>query len=318
MRTLSFLFALLACANAYSQSFPSKPMRIVVSFAPGGSVDALARLVSPKMADALGQPVLVENRGGANGMLGLEAVAKANPDGYTMLHSTNNIAISAALYRKLNFDAARDFSGISQLVATELVLIVSPKLQAASVKELMALSGSKPDGLNFGSTGVAGSLHLAMEMLRNATGIQFVTIPYKGDAPVNAAVVSGEVDLAMSTIAASQPHLKSGRVRAIGVTMQKRSSLFPDIPTISEGGVAGYDFSGWQGLLAPSRTPREITQRLSSEAVKALNHSEVLPRVRGLGQEPVGSTPDEFDAKLKGDIAKFVKLVKEARIPMQD
>jgi len=316
----SILLVVLApnAGNALAQSYPSKPVRIVVPFAAGGSVDALARLIGPKMAEAMGQPVIVENRPGAGAIIGADVVAKAAADGHTMLLTPNSLAITPAVYRKLPFDATRDFSAVTQLIATELVLVANPNLPAASVKELIALAKSKPGSLNYGSTGVANPLHLTMELLKSTVGIDIVPIPYKGDGPLNTALIAGEVELAVLPLSSSQSHIRSGRLRALGVTGSRRSAAFPDVPTVAEAGVPGFDSGSWQGLFVPANTPRDIIQRIQVEAVKALRMPDVRDRLPALGQEPVGSTPDEFEAKFKADIAKFVRIVKEARIPLQD
>jgi tripartite-type tricarboxylate transporter receptor subunit TctC len=308
----------LASAHAGAQGFPSKPVRIVVPFAAGGSVDALARLISTKMSDSIGQPVLVENRPGAGAAIGVDAVAKAAPDGYTMLLIPNAIAIMPALYRKLPFDAAKDFAPVTQLIATELVMVASPKLTSASLKDMVTQAKANPGKLNYGSTGVANPLHLTMELFKTVSGIKVEPIPYKGDAPLNAALLAGEVELAVIPLSAAQALLKGGRLRALGMTGIKRSASVPDVPTIAEQGYPGFDSSSWQGLFAPAATPRDVVQRLSVESVKALRTPDVLAKLPALGQVPVGSTPEQFDKQFRSDIANFVKVVKEAGIPPQD
>ncbi|OGA19025.1 MAG: hypothetical protein A3I01_11550 [Betaproteobacteria bacterium RIFCSPLOWO2_02_FULL_65_24] len=308
----------LQACFALAQSYPGKPIRIVVPFPAGGAVDTLARLVSPKMADALGQPVLVENRAGAGGNIAADFVAKAAPDGYTVLLNTNGHAISPALYRKLPYDADKDFVPVTQLVATALILVAYPKLPAASVSELIALAGSKPGALNYGSTGVGNPLHLTMELLKLSTGVDIVAVPYKGDAPLNAALMAGEVQVAIVPLSTSVQLVKSGRLRALAVTTARRTAVLPDVPSIAESGVPGFESSSWQGFFVPAKTSRAIVERLQRETVKALNTPEVRERIRGMGQEIIGSTPDEFAAKVKADLAKFARIVKQARIPLQD
>jgi tripartite-type tricarboxylate transporter receptor subunit TctC len=270
------------------------------------------------MAESLGQPVLVENRAGAGGNIGADVVAKAPADGHTVLLNTNGHAISPALYRKLPYDAAKDFVPVTQLVATALILVAYPKLPAASVSELIALAKSKPGGLNYGSTGVGNPLHLTMELLKISTGIDIVPVPYKGDAPLNAALMAGEVEVAIVPLSTSVPFIKSGRLRALAVTSTRRTTVFPDVPTIAEGAVPGFDSTSWQGFFVPAKTSRTIVDVIQRETVKALNTPEVRERIHGMGQEIIGSTPDEFDAKVKADLAKFARIVKEARIPLQD
>jgi tripartite-type tricarboxylate transporter receptor subunit TctC len=316
--TLAALAAAGFVADAAAQAFPSKPVRIVVPFAAGGSVDALGRLISPRMAESMGQPVLVENRPGAGANIGVEAVAKAAPDGYTMLLIPNAIAIMPALYRNLPFDPAKDFAPVTQLIATELVMVASPKLTASTLKDMVAQAKANPGKLNYGSTGVANPLHLTVELFKSIAGIQVEPIPYKGDAPLNAALLAGEVELAVIPLSAAQALIKGGRLRPLGMTGIRRSASVPDVPTIAEQGYPGFDSSSWQGLFAPAATPKEIVQRLSSESVKALRAPEVLQKLPALGQLPVGSTPEQFDQQFRSDIAKFVKVVKDAGIPPQD
>jgi tripartite-type tricarboxylate transporter receptor subunit TctC len=315
------LVALVALAfsagGAFAQGFPSKPVRIVVPFPAGGSVDALARLVGTKMTDGLGQPVIVENRPGAGAIIGMEVVAKAPADGYTTMLIPNAIAIMPALYRKLPFDPAKDFTPVSQLIATELVLVTSPK-HTGSLKEIVSQAKASPGKMNYGSTGVANPLHLTMELFKTVAGIQVEAIPYKGDAQVNAALMAGDLDLSVVPLSGVQQLLKGGKIRPLGITGIKRSVSMPDIPTIAEQGYAGFDSSSWQGVFTTAGTPRDIVQRLSTEAVKGLRAPDVLARLPSLGQEPVGSTPEEFEAKFKSDIAKFIEIAKKANIPLQD
>lgn len=321
---MKVLFAalLLTCGgvvgNAIAQSFPTKPVRIVVPFAAGGSADVFARLISAGMTQSLGQPVLVDNRPGAGAFIGTDLVAKSPPDGYTLLLIPDAIAIMPALYRKLPFDATRDFAAVSQLVATELVLVATTRLAARSLTETIAQAKAHPGKLNYGSTGVANPLHLTMELFKTAAGIAVEPIPYKGDAPLNAALLAGEVELAVVPLASAQVHIRSGKMRALGMTGITRAASLPDIPTIAEQGFPGFDSITWLGLFAPASTPREVVQRLYAESVKALNTPEVLQKLPALGRVPVGSTPEQFEAKFRADIAKFRKIVRDARIPAQD
>jgi tripartite-type tricarboxylate transporter receptor subunit TctC len=318
MRTMLAVLLAAGSGLATAQAFPSKPVRIVVPFAAGGSVDVLGRLIAGKMTDTIGQPVLVDNRPGAGAFIGTDHVAKSAPDGHTMLLIPNAIAIMPALYRKLPFDAARDFAPVTQLIATELVMVSSVKLPATSLKDMVAQAKANPGKLNYGSTGVANPLHLTMELFKTHAGLDILPIPYKGDAPLNAALMSGEVELAVLPLSAAQGHIRSGKMRALGMTSIKRAASLPDIPTVAEQGFPGFDATSWQGLFAPAGTPREVVQRLNVEAVRALNAPEVLQKLPALGQVPVGSTPEQFEAQFRADIAKFQKIVKDARIPAQD
>ena len=311
------LFTLYA-GNAVAQDYPSKPIRLVVPFAPGGGVDVLARLLAAKLPEFLGQPVVVEHRPGAGGNVGADTVAKSAPDGYTILLTTSGHAASPALYRSLPFDAAKDFAPVTQVVASTLVLVANPGLPATSTKELIALAKAKPGGLNYGSSGPGAPLHLAMEMLKSAAGIDIVHIPYRGDAPLTTAVIAGDVQVGIVPQATGLQHIKAGAVRALGVVTVKRSPALPDVPTIAENAVPGYDAGVWNGIFAPAGTPRDIVARLQRDVAKALATPEVGDRIRAVGNEPVGSTPEEFEARFKADLAKFAKVVKEANIPVQD
>src|SRR5215203_1719393 len=224
----------LAAPAAFAQPYPSKPIRVIVPFPAGGAVDTLARMVSAKLQESVGQPVIVENRAGAGGNTGAAEVAKAPPDGYTILQHTNGQAISPALYRSLPFDAVKDFIPVTQLVGTSTVLVATPKLPAKSAKELVALAKVKPGGLNYGMTGVGNSLHLTMEMFKRAAGIDIQAIPYRGDAPLNTALIANEVDVAIVPLVAILPHLQTGAIRALAVNSAQRSTLLPDVPTLSE------------------------------------------------------------------------------------
>jgi len=303
---------------AYAQSYPNKPIHIFVPFAAGGAVDALARIVSPKLGDSLGQPIVVENRPGAGGNLAADLVAKSAPDGHTVLLTTNGHAISPVLYKKLPFDAVKDFAPVTQLLATTLILVANPKFPAANTRELIALAKAKPGALNYGSTGVGNPLHLTMELLKISAGIDIVPVPYKGDAPLSAALMAGEVDVAVVPLATSVQNIKAGRIKALAVTGARRLASLPEVPTVAESAIAGFDSTSWQGLFAPVGTPREIVERLQRETAKALNAPEVRERLTGLGGEIVASTPEEFAAKFRADLAMFARIIREAKIPLQD
>jgi len=303
---------------AYAQSYPNKPIHIFVPFAAGGAVDALARIVSPKLGDSLGQPIVVENRPGAGGNLAADLVAKSAPDGYTLLLTTNGHAISPALYRKLPFDAVKDFAPVTQLLATTLILVANPKFPAANTRELIALAKAKPGALNYGSTGVGNPLHLTMELLKISAGVDIVPVAYKGDAPLSTALMAGEVEVAVVPLATSVQNIKAGRIKALAVTGARRLASLPEVPTVAETGIPGFDSTSWQGLFAPAGTPREFVERLQRETAKALNAPEVRERLTGLGGEIVASTPEEFAAKFRADLAMFARIIREAKIPLQD
>jgi tripartite-type tricarboxylate transporter receptor subunit TctC len=308
----------LYASAAAAQTYPSKPIRIVVPFVAGGAVDTLARMLGAKLSDTLGQPVIVENRPGAGGNIAADAVAKSPPDGYTILQNTNGQAISPAIYRSLPFDVVKDFIPVTQLVASQLVLVASPKLAATSVRELIALAKEKPGNLNYGMTGVGNPLHLTMEMFKTAAGVDIQPVPYKGDAAIFPALITGEVQVAVVPMATTLPHVAAGTLRALAVAGAKRSAALPDVPTVAEAGLPGFESSSWQGWFVPANTPREIVGTIQHAAKTALAAPDVLERLRVTGNEAVGSTPEEFDARFKADLAKFAKIVKEAHIPQQN
>jgi tripartite-type tricarboxylate transporter receptor subunit TctC len=311
------LAAGLCQAQAHPTNYPAKPVRIVVPFPAGGAVDLLGRLLAPKLAESLGQPFLVENRSGAAGNLGTEAVARAAPDGYTILLNTNGHAIGPAIYRKLGYDPVNDFIPVSQMVTSNLVLVAYPQLPAASLADFIALARAKPGGLNYGSTGVGNALHLTMELLKLSAGIDVVSIPYQGDAPLNAALMSGQVEVAVVPYSTASPLIRSGKLRALAVASPKRMALQPDVPTVAET-LPGFESTTWVGLFVPAKTPREIVDAIHRATVKGLAAADVRERLASISSEPVGSTPEQFKAKVDADVAKFTKIVKEARIPLQE
>jgi tripartite-type tricarboxylate transporter receptor subunit TctC len=308
----------LGAGPATAQPYPNKPIRLLVPFAAGGAVDLLARLTAAKMSESLGQPVVIENRPGAAGNTAADAVAKSPPDGYTILQNTNGQAISPALFRTLPFDAVRDFIPVTQLVASQLLLVATPSLPARNTRELIALAKAKPGTLNYGMTGIGNPLHLTMEMLMHAAGIKMQAIPYRGDAPLNTALIAGEVHLAVVPFSTAKPNIESGLLRALGIAGAKRSPALPDVPTIAEGGLAGFESSSWQGWFVPANTPREVVALLQREAAKALNAPDVRARMDATANEIVASTPEAFAATYKADLAKFSQIIRDAKIPLQD
>src|SRR5882757_2225787 len=291
-----------ACPDVHAQAFPNKPLRVIVPYAAGGAVDSLARVVAAKLQEGLGQAIVVENRAGAGGNTGADVVAKAPPDGYTILQNTNGQAISPAIYRTLPFDTIKDFIPVTQLVATSTVLVANTKLPAKSVKELIALAKASPGKLNYGMTGVGNSLHLTMEMLKRAAGIDIQAIPYRGDAPLNTALIAGEIDVAIVPIGTVVPLIEGGQLRALAVNSARRSAVLPNVPTVSEDAIPGFEASGWQGYFVPVRTPRDVVALIQREAAKALAAPDLQSRLRMIGNEPVGSTPEEFAAKFRDDM----------------
>ena len=315
--TLCLLLSLI-CTAALAQPWPSRPLTVVVPFSPGGAVDALARMLAAKLADSVAQPVVVENRAGAGGTLGMGSVARAQPDGHTVLYTPNSIAIVPALYRKLPFDAEKDLVPVSHFASTTLVLAAHPKVNVGSVKELIALARAQPGKLNFGSSGVADPLQLGMELLKTSADVDMLAIPYKGQAPMFGALLAGEVDVAIVSLQLALAPIKSGNLRVLAVTSAKRSVALPDVPTVAEGGVPGFDISSWHGVFAPAGTPPEVVARLSKEIGRIAQLPDVRQRIESTGNEAVGSTPEEFDAKFRADVARFRKIVQDARLPYQD
>jgi tripartite-type tricarboxylate transporter receptor subunit TctC len=320
----SLLHTLLAIALAVSfsaaaqQSYPNRPIRLVVPYAPGGATDAMARVYAQKFQEAWGQPMLVENRAGAGGNIGAEVVAKSPPDGYTILLNTSGQAIAPGLYKKLNYDPLKDLVPITQLVGTSLVLVTSPQLPVNSPRELVALARAQPGKLNFGSTGIGSAPHLNGEMFKSAERLDVTHVPYKGDAQVFPALLANEVQFAFVPPQSGLAIIKSGKVKALAVTGSRRSSSLPDLPTLVESGVPGVEYNGWVGLFASAGTPREVVQKIADEAARMLHLPEVMKYNPGWGVDPVGSTPDQFAATFRAEVDKFAKLIREAKIPQAD
>ena len=311
---LPLLIAPLALPASAQQAYPARAIRLVVGFPAGGPTDIVARQMAPKMSEALGQQVIVDNRGGAGGMIATEQVAKAAPDGYTIIMGTiGGIAVAMSLNPNRGYDTLRDLAPVSQSVTVTSILVTHPSVPAKTVKELLALARAKPGSLNYGSSGNGTITHLAGELLKYMGKVSITHVPYKGGSPALTALVSGEVDLTYENSLIITPHIKSGKVKGIAVTSAKRSALLPELPTIAET-LPGYSASGWYGLLAPSATPKPVITRLHTEAVKALRNPEVLERLSSQGAEPVGSSPEEFTAFIRSEITKWANLVKAANM----
>ena len=300
--------------QAAAQTFPVKAVKGVVSAAAGGGNDFVARILAPHISEYLKQPFVVENRGGSGGVVGTDFVAKSAPDGYTLLMCFVNFAIFPSLYKKLPFDPVSDFAPVTTLAATPLVLVVHPSLPAKSVRQLIALAKARPGDLNVASTGMGSVGHLAGELFKASTGTTMVQVPYNGGAPAITAVLSGEVQLYFATVPAALTQMKAGRLRALAVTSVKRIASAPELPTIMESGVSGYDVTGWFGLLAPARTPRNVVALLNSEVNKAIKVQDVRDRLATEGLEPLGSSPEEFAALIKSEIEKWSRVVRSAGI----
>jgi tripartite-type tricarboxylate transporter receptor subunit TctC len=324
MRPLTLICALVVALLGFSaprasaQNFPSKPVRIIVPFAAGGAVDVLARLVGSKLQEAFHQPVIVENRPGAGGNLGADLVAKSAPDGTTILLTPNGQAISPSLYRNLPYDGRNDLTPVTQLVASNLVLVASPKSSVTSVRDLIAQAKANPGKLNYGSSGVGNPLHLTMEMFKHAAGIDIVPIPYKSDAEINTSLISGDTPVAVVPLATARQLIEDGQLRPLGVTGGRRATVTPAIPTVAEGGVPGFESASWQGFFVAAKTPHDLVVTIQQETAKVLQMPDVTERLRGYAYEPVGSTAEEFARYFQGEIDKFAKVVKDAHIPMID
>jgi len=307
------LAASIAAPLGAAESYPARAVRILVSSSPGSGPDIMARLVGAKMAEALGQQVIVENRAGASGIIGTEMAAKAPPDGYTLLMLTASQVVVEALFKKLPYDLVRDFAPISLLGTTPFLLTVHPSLPTTSLKQLIALAKARPGELYYGSGGAGTPPHLATEILRTMTGIKLVHVPYKGITPALIDTVSGQVQMTFAVVPAALPFLKSGKLRALAVTSLKRTPLVPDVPPIADT-VPGYEVIGWYSLVAPLKTPAEIIARLNAEAVKAVKAPDAQQRVSGLGAESIGSTSEELGAHMRSEIAKLRKAVAAANL----
>ncbi len=304
-----FTIAGLVSAGVSAQNYPVRPMRLVVGFAPGGSTDVTARIIADKLGNALGQQVIVDNRSGAGGNIGADVVAKSNPDGYTLLMATTGVmAFNHYLYSKLPFSAEKDLAPVTQVGSLPLILIVPASLPAKSVKELVTMAKSQPGKYSFGSSGVGGATHVTAELFKALAAIDIVHVPYKGSGQMMTDLLGGQVQIAFDQIASSISHVKSGKLRALGITTAKRSTLLPDLPTIAEGGVTGYEATSWNGFAVRSGTPRPVINLLQQETRKAMAVPEVKEKMYALGIEPIGSTPEEFATHIRAEREKWIPL----------
>ena len=308
---IPLLFANTAFAQGASD-FPNRPMRFVVGYPPGGATDIIARIVGQKVADATGQSVLIDNRPGAGGIVGTEIVAKATPDGYSYALVTTSHGINPSLYAKLPYDSVKDFTPISQIATLQQILVVSPALGVSNLKELIAMAKAQPGKLNFASSGSGQSLHLSGELLKSMAGINIVHIPYKGSAPARTDLLAGQVQMMFESAIGVLPFVRSGKLRAIAVSGAQRSESAPDIPTMSEAGLPGFDASAWVGVMGPSKMTRAVTNKLSTEFAKAVRLPDVKQQFANNGAEPVGSNPGEFGKYVNGQMVKWAKVVKES------
>ena len=318
MRLKRLWFAALLFAGAVqAQEYPNRPVKMVVPFPPGGTTDVIARLLAPALAKDLGQPVIIDNRGGAGGTIGADIVAKSPPDGYSILLFHIGITYAPALYKTLPFDPVRDFAPISLTGSAPSALVVPASLQAASLAEFIALAKAKPGALNYGSAGIGTSGHLAAELLGSLAGVKFTHVPYKGGGPAVTATIAGEVQFMVETAGSIVPHVKSGRLRALGTTGPKRTPSMPDAPTISEAGLKDYVYSTWYGLWAPAGTPPAIVAKLSQSVRKVLAQDDTRAAFANAGVDPETSTPERFAEVVRGDVSKWTRIIKEAGITPQ-
>jgi tripartite-type tricarboxylate transporter receptor subunit TctC len=311
----------LGCApaggSALAQAFPARTVRIIVPLPPGGSNDLLARIAAERLTASLGQPVVVDNRPGASGNIGTELVARSAPDGHTLLMANTAHVINPSLFAKLPFDPLADFAGIALMSSVHFVLVVHPSVPARSVKEFIAVARARPGALTFASAGNGAPHHLAMEMLKSAARVDLTHVPYKGAGQFVPALASGEVASVIGAINSLLPHVRAGRLRALGMAGARRTPLLPDVPTIAEAALPGYALDNWGGMLAPAGTPRAVIDRLNGEIVRTLRDPQVADRLVSQGVEPTPSTPDAFDALLKSHAVKWARIVKAAHIRLQ-
>jgi tripartite-type tricarboxylate transporter receptor subunit TctC len=305
------LLAMLAVGSAQAQPYPSKPIRFVVPYPAGGPLDTVARLLGQKVSESVKQPVVVDNRPGAGGNIGADAVAKSPPDGYTILMgAVATHAINPTLYASMPYDAMRDFAPITQVASTPNVLVVNPALPVTTVREFIAYAKANPGKLNFGSGSTGSAGHLAGELFKTMAGIEMTHVPYKGAGPAMNDLIGGQIQLMFDNLASSLGQVRAGRVRALAVTTARRSALAPELPTIAESGLPGFDISTWFGVFAPAGTPREVLDRLHAEFTRALSSPEVRERMLTLGAEPVSNRPDEFAAYIRAESDKYARVIR--------
>lgn len=310
IRTLVFSCFALAMLHANAQPYPARPVRVIVPFPPGAGVDITTRLFAPRLSEALGQPVVVENRAGAAGNIGAEVVARAAPDGYTLLAAPASLAISQTLYKKLPFDLARDFQPVAMFASVPFVLVVHPSLPVRSVKELIALAKSRPGQINYASTGSGSSPHLTAEMFRMQARLDVVHVPYKGTPLAVTDLLSGQVSFMFANALSVLPQVTAGRLRALGVTSAKRNAATPQLPTLAESGLPGFESGTWFALLGPAGTPREVVARLGAEIGRLTQHPDIREKLVAQGAEAVSMTPEQTAAHIRSEIAKWGKVVK--------
>lgn len=312
---LSVFFAFLGMAGAtHAQSYPAKAVRIVVGFPAGGATDIASRAVAQKLTESIGQQVIVENRPGAASNIGAELVSRATPDGYTLLMGSVSLSINPSLYSKLAYDPLRDLAGVAHVATTPFMLVVHPSMPVKNVKELIAFAKSRPGQINFATAGAGSGAHLFVELFRSLAGIEMTSVHYKGAAPATVDVLAGQVPLLFDNILTLYPLVKTGRLRGLGVSTKQRSALAPEIPTVAEAGVPGYDADAWFGLFVPAATSKDIVLRLNAEVIKSLQTPDMRERLRAFGASPGSGTPEQFNALFRNEVAKWAKVVKSAGV----
>jgi tripartite-type tricarboxylate transporter receptor subunit TctC len=308
-----FCAVALICSSALAQPYPNRPLRIVVPLS-AGAADTLSRTIAAKLTERWGQPVIVENRPGAGTTLGTDLVARAPADGYTLLMATFSHAVNATFYRKLPFDVLQDFAAVTLVASAPNILQVHPSVPANTVAELIAIAKAQPGKLNFASAGNGSSSHLAGELFKNLTGVQIVHVPYKGAAPAMNDLLGGRVEMSFDPLPSSMAHIKAGKLRPLAVTTTTRSKALPEVPTLAEAGVPGYELNGWSGLLVHANTPKDIVRALNQEIVAIIKAPDISERFAGLGFDIVGNTPEQFQAFIEAEVAKWGRLVRAANI----
>jgi len=313
----SLLAAGLASGSAIAQSWPSKTITLVVPFATGGTTDVLARAVGQELSKVLGQSVIVENKGGAGATLGADYVAKAKPDGHTLLVGAVHHTIATSVYRKLPYDFQKDFAPVTTLALVPNVLVVNPSMAAKNVPDLLALAKASPGKYTFGSNGNGTGQHLIGAQFERMGGVQLLHVPYKGSGPLTIDLLGGQVDMSFDTIPPVLSHIKAGKLRPLAVTTLKRSPALPDVPTLDEAGLKGFNLGTWFGVLAPAATPKDIVTRLNTEIVKIVKSPDFRKKMEDMGAEPIGDTPEQMAAQIKDDTERFAKLVKEIKVAIE-
>jgi tripartite-type tricarboxylate transporter receptor subunit TctC len=304
----------LAATSAYAQPYPSKPVRIVVPSSAGGGTDIVARIVAPDLSKRLGQQVIIDNRPGAGTMIGIEVAAKSPPDGYTLLMGLSTLAINSALYKKVPYDPVRDFAPITEVVSSASIIVVHPSIPVKTVKELIAFARARPGQINYASAGTGTYPHMTMELFLSMARLKMEHIPYKGTGPAMIDLLAGHVGVMAGTILTTMPQVRAGRLRPLGISSTARSPVAPEIPTVAEAGLPGFESVQWYGMLAPAQTPKEIVHKLHGEMMRILQQPEIKERFAGDGADPVGNTPEQFAGFIQSELAKWAKVAREAGI----